>query len=222
LTCFPSAISERIALQQSEWLAEIRFICPVFVSLAPARDCPVAPECVTEIILTIEDVLIRFGGELLQVRANDPGITAVGIFGTPGATHEDDALRAALAACELRNVVDAAMFQLSVGVSSGIGLCGVYGNLRRQDYGVIGDVMNVAARLMQRQEGVLSDHAHGSVSWINPGVVRRRLRGAEGLWTASQSRALGGTAPGGDPRRYCSGDLIPSAADWARARTSAH
>ena len=204
LTCFPSAISERIALQQSEWLAEIRFICPVFVSLAPARDCPVAPECVTEIILTIEDVLIRFGGELLQVRANDPGITAVGIFGTPGATHEDDALRAALAACELRNVVDAAMFQLSVGVSSGIGLCGVYGNLRRQDYGVIGDVMNVAARLMQRQEGVLSDHATAqlagsTLAWSDAGSAALKGFGqplkVARLEGPRQEATLEGTAP---------------------------
>jgi hypothetical protein len=81
------------------------------------------------------------------------------MFGTPGATHEDDALRAALAGCELRNVVDPAIFRMAVGVSSGMALCGIYGNLRRQDYGVIGDVMNRAARLMQRNEGVLSDQA---------------------------------------------------------------
>lgn len=182
LACLPSAISERIAMQSSEWLAEIRFVCPVFISLAPTRDRLVASEHITETILTIEDVLIRFGGELLQVRASDLGIVAVGIFGIPGATHEDDALRATRAASELHNVVDAAEFQLAVGVSSGTALCGVYGNLRRQDYGVIGNVMNVAARLMQRREGVLSDHrtaqsAGPTLAWSDAGHLS--LKGFE-------------------------------------------
>jgi class 3 adenylate cyclase len=176
LEYFPAAISERIALRQSEWLAEIRFVCPLFVSLTPAHDSSPVAECIAETVLRIEDVLIRFGGELLQVRANDSSMVAVGIFGTPGATHEDDALRAALAGCELRNVVDPAIFRLAVGVSSGTALCGVYGNLRRQDYGVIGDVMNCAARLMQRKDGVLSDKATAqlagrTLAWSNAGSV---------------------------------------------------
>jgi class 3 adenylate cyclase len=204
LACLPGAISERIAMQQSEWLAEIRFVCPVFISLAAMRDHLVAEERVTETVLTIEDILIRFGGELLQVRANDSGTVVVGMFGTPGATHEDDALRATLAACEVRDVVDTTPFQLAVGVSSGTALCGVYGNQRRQDYGVIGDVMNLAARLMQRREGVLSDHATAqlagsALAWSNAGsavlkgfgqpVKLARLEGSR------QQPTAGGTAP---------------------------
>ena len=50
-----------------------------------------------------------------------------------------------------------APFRVSVGVASGPALCGVYGNECRQEYTVLGNVMNLAARLMQRQEGVLCD-----------------------------------------------------------------
>jgi class 3 adenylate cyclase len=206
LEYFPPAISERIALRQSEWLAEIRFVCPIFVSLTPAHDGSAAAECAAETVLRIEDVLIRFGGELLQVRANDSATVVVGMFGTPGATHEDDALRAALAGCELRNVVDPAMFRLAVGVSSGTALCGVYGNLRRQDYGVIGDVMNCAARLMQRKDGVLCDRATvqlagRALAWSDAGPVV--LKGFPQPLEVARLEGL---------RRQCSAEAAPAPA----------
>jgi class 3 adenylate cyclase len=182
LACLPSAVSERIATRQSEWLAEIRFVCPLFISLVAKGGRPAEPERLAETILTIEDVLIRFGGELLHVRTDDPGIVAVGLFGIPGATHEDDVLRATWAACEVNSVIDAVDFHVGIGVASGMALCGIYGNPRRQDYSVIGDVMNLAARLMQRREGLLSDYPTAHLA--GPGIA----------WSDAGSLALKGFA----------------------------
>jgi class 3 adenylate cyclase len=160
LRCLPSAIAERIANRQTQWLVEMRFVCPIFISFRPAPpeqtfEVPQIIDC----ILSFEDELIRFGGELRQVLADEHGFVVVGMFGTPGYTHEDDALRATLAACAVGNSAKHRGIRVSVGVSSGPALCGLYGNARRQDYVILGEVMNLAARLMQRQEGVLSDQA---------------------------------------------------------------
>ena len=75
-----------------------------------------------------------------------------------------------------------APFRVSVGVASGPALCGVYGNECRQEYTVLGNVMNLAARLMQRQEGVLCDAATA------------RRAGASLVWSDGGSVALKGFA----------------------------
>jgi class 3 adenylate cyclase len=159
-SCLPPAIAERIESRQSQWLVEMRFVCPMFISFRPVlseKTFEVAE--IIECVLSCEDELIRWGGELRQVLADEHGFVVVGMFGSPGCTHEDDALRAALAACAVDNAARHRGIQVSVGVSSGPALCGLYGNARRQDYVILGDVMNLAARLMQRHEGVLSDDA---------------------------------------------------------------
>ena len=114
--------------------------------------------------------------ELLQVQQDGDKIVMLGLFGTPGCTHEDDAARASRAACEIPPAVADGRRSASVGVASGPALCGVYGNECRQEYTVLGNVMNLAARLMQRQEGVLCDaatarRAGASLEWSDGGSV---------------------------------------------------
>ncbi len=159
LTLLPVAVAERLRSGHEAWLAEMRFVCPLFLSFG-AADIDASSIATTAItILSFEDELLSLGGELLHIRSDTHGTTAVGMFGTPGCTNENDALRAGRAARVMAAKLLARGVASDIGVSSGNALCAVFGNEKRCDYGILGDVMNVAARLMQQHDGVLCDLA---------------------------------------------------------------
>ena len=97
----------------------------------------------------VQDVLARFGGTLLQAVIGDKGSYLCCAFGAP-VVHEDDARRAVLAALTLQHevAVAAALPPLQIGISQGVMRCGAYGSPRRRTYGILGDAVNLAARLM--------------------------------------------------------------------------
>ena len=74
------------------------------------------------------------------------------VFGLPPRAHEDDAARALLAAADLEPVLAAAGAS-GIGIATGRALCGSFGSDVRRDYMVRGDVINLAARLMQSGAG---------------------------------------------------------------------
>lgn len=94
--------------------------------------------------------LARYEGALLQLNIGDKGSYIYAAFGAPVA-HEDDARRALNAALDLRALAADMAFiaEVRIGISRGTMRAGAYGAVTRRTYGVLGDEVNLAARLMQ-------------------------------------------------------------------------
>jgi adenylate cyclase len=119
-----------------------------------------------EIIMAEEGTIDKFHGDGVCV-----------IFGVPN-VHEDDPLRAVRAAWRLvKNVEDfnrrrmesrKSPIRIGIGIHTGEVMAGHIGSERRMDYTVVGDVVNVAARIQDlnkkfRTEILISDDVYEKV-----------------------------------------------------------
>ncbi len=101
------------------------------------------------VISQAQRVLERHAGTLLELTIGDKGSYLHASLGA-SVVHEDDAQRAVRVALELRQVLHECAFLDSVqfGLSSGTMRVGAYGGTTRQQFGALGDDVNLAARLM--------------------------------------------------------------------------
>ncbi|CAN5874969.1 adenylate/guanylate cyclase domain-containing protein [soil metagenome] len=97
----------------------------------------------------VQDVVTRYEGTLIDLNIGDKGSYLYINFGAPLA-HEDNADRAAAAALALRTLPDSLAYigQVQIGISQGRMRAGAYGGSNHRTYGVLGDEVNMAARLM--------------------------------------------------------------------------
>ncbi|MCK6628716.1 MAG: tetratricopeptide repeat protein [Anaerolineae bacterium] len=145
-------VYERLQAGKGEFLAELRPAVVLFLSFdgidfdADER----AGAKLDAYICWVQTILAHYEGYLLQLTVGDKGSYLYTAFGAPIA-HEDDARRAAAAALELRNLPIALNFisNVKIGISQGQIYTGAYGGTMRRTYGVMGDDVNLAARLMQ-------------------------------------------------------------------------
>ena len=88
----------------------------------------------------------------------------------------------------------------SVGISTGLAYCGVLGNARRREFAVIGNKVNMAARLSQPKlnKGVrgyiMCDEptkagTRGNFVWGDP--QRQKLKGNKGIFTMFELQNFG-------------------------------
>lgn len=89
-------------------------------------------------------VIHHYDGYLNKVDMGDKGSKAIVLFGAPIA-HENDEERALRCALELAKLPA----PTRIGVNTGFVYCGQVGSEIRQEYTVMGDAVNLAARLMQ-------------------------------------------------------------------------
>src|SRR3569833_325562 len=84
-----------------------------------------------------------------QIEMGDKGSKYIVCFGAPLA-HEDDEERALLCAVELKHLALSRGITTHTGISTGRVFCGLVGPvILRSEYSIIGDAVNLAARLMQ-------------------------------------------------------------------------
>lgn len=95
----------------------------------------------SQVIYTIR----HYDGYLNKVEMGDKGSKCLVVFGAPIA-HEDDVERALNCAIELSQMMQV---PVRIGISTGFVYCGQVGSAVRQEYTVMGDHVNLAARLMQ-------------------------------------------------------------------------
>ena len=149
-------VVERLQSGQEDWIAEYRNLTMLFVNLGknPSGSSSEIAS-LHQTVGCVQEVLERFEGTLYQLLMDDKGLTAVCSFGLPPLAHENDARRAIEATIELRQRLNFRNVSTSVGIATGTVFCGIYGSETRRQYTVLGNTVNLAARLMQAANGSL-------------------------------------------------------------------
>jgi predicted ATPase/class 3 adenylate cyclase len=143
------AIAERLRSGRRDLVNEHRKVTVAFVGLPElATDDPRSVATLQRFLAAGVRVIDRYGGHLRQVATGDKGTLLVVFFGTP-VSHEDDEERAI--GCSLE-VLQLPGGPFRAGVTTGSVYCGEVGSDARREYTVIGDSVNLAARLMQAAE----------------------------------------------------------------------
>jgi class 3 adenylate cyclase/tetratricopeptide (TPR) repeat protein len=144
----PLTIITRLIAGQSDWLAELRRTTAVFINLQDFNNTT-SLEHAGEVIHAIQKTAFHFEGFLNKIGMDEKGVSPLMIFGAPPFAHEDDPIRAVMAAQEISRKLTALSQPHSIGITTGRAFCGAVGGAERREYAVIGDVINTSARLMQ-------------------------------------------------------------------------
>lgn len=110
----------------------------------------------------VQRIVTRYEGSLLQLMIGDKGSYFCCAFGAPVA-HDDDSMRAVAAALELqalpvtlgsilRSPSGGDSWPMQIGITRGRMRTGPYGSATRRTYSILGDEVNLAARLMTNAE----------------------------------------------------------------------
>ena len=106
----------------------------------------------------VQACLARFEGQIYEITASDSGIIFIAAFGCPPWSHEDDAARAVLSALTLHREWGALGMTVSTGIATGRIFCGIFQTkVNGALLALVGPIMNLAARLMQLNAGVVCD-----------------------------------------------------------------
>ena len=154
LTFLPAAIRQRVAAGYADWLCELRPVTIVFMNL-PGFGVDTPLNIAQEAMRTLQTSLYRYEGSINKISVDDKGASLIGVMGLPPLSHVDDPERAVRAAIDMREGLEAMGLGSSIGVCTGTAFCGVVGNDQRREYTVMGDVVNLSARLMQAAKGGL-------------------------------------------------------------------
>lgn len=143
---------ERVQQGHKQFMTELRPTVALFLRFGGIdyENNPAAGKQLDAYIRWVQTVFARYEGVLLQVLLGEKGSYIYGTFGAP-VVHEDDARRALAAAYELSTTPESLSFirSVSIGLSRGTMRTGPTGSTTRRTYGVLGDEVNVAARLME-------------------------------------------------------------------------
>uniref|UniRef100_H3HE67 Adenylate cyclase n=1 Tax=Phytophthora ramorum TaxID=164328 RepID=H3HE67_PHYRM len=113
---------------------------------------------------SVQKCVYDYEGTINKFLVDDKGSTVIAAFGLPPVTHENDPIRGILASLAICASLGNTDLKASVGITTGTALCGVVGHQgNRREYTVLGDIVNLSARLMQRAKseggGVITDAA---------------------------------------------------------------
>jgi class 3 adenylate cyclase/tetratricopeptide (TPR) repeat protein len=143
----PGAIINRLSAGQSSWIAELRRVSVLFINL-PDIDQTTKLENSQSIARLIQRAIYRYEGSINKINVDDKGITIVAALGLPPFSHEDDPARAAQAALMIRKELNNLHVRSYIGITTGRIFCGSVGNDTRREYTIIGNAVNLSARLM--------------------------------------------------------------------------
>lgn len=157
----PAAVLARLEAGHEEWLSEMRKVVVLFIKLPQygtsirhpyGRTIPEA-QAVME---ALQGALYRYAGSINKLNVDDKGITLVAAMGLPPLSHRNDAARAVHAALEMQSALSKLGRMSAIGITMGWVFCGPVGSKQRREYTMVGNAVNMAARLMEVAEGGLS------------------------------------------------------------------
>jgi len=161
----PKGVQVRLDSDQIHWLAELRQVTVLFVKLtglAYQKDVQLDFQSINQVLHYMQGVIFRYEGMVRQFLVDDKGTVLIAAFGVPPFSHEDDAVRGVRTALDIHsNLKDVMHLKNAIGITTGRAFCGSVGSNKRQEYAMVGDIVNLSARLMYAAEkehvGLLCD-----------------------------------------------------------------
>lgn len=176
----PSNVFKQIENDTLTYVNEMRTISTIFISgsgvdVSSEQGARVAQELVTD----VQRVCYAHEGSLNKYLIDDKGMLLLLVYGLPPMVHTDDPTRAVLACLDIVEIFKRMDLVCGCGVSTGRNYCGVVGSALRMEYTVLGDTVNLAARLMGAagENGVLTDEctrerAEAEIEWTKPDPIK--------------------------------------------------
>mmetsp|Transcript_103034 Transcript_103034/g.204506 ORF Transcript_103034/g.204506 Transcript_103034/m.204506 type:complete len:1108 (-) Transcript_103034:330-3653(-) len=158
----PSPVFKQIQGGTLTYVNEMRQISTIFISGSGVDASTDKGACVAqELMASVQKVCYRNEGTLNKFVIDDKGMLLLLVFGLPPLVHTDDPTRAVLTCLETAQVFERLRLDGRFGVTTGRAYCGVCGSASRMEYTVLGDPVNLSARLMGNapQDGILIDDA---------------------------------------------------------------
>src|SRR5215216_6455777 len=149
----PGAVINRLTAGQGSWIAELRRVTVLFINL-PDIDQNTELETSQTISKLIQRSVYRYEGSINKINVDDKGITILAALGLPPFSHEDDPARGVQAALMIRKELAKLNVPSYIGVATGRIFCGSVGNESRREYTIIGNAVNMSARLMGAASGM--------------------------------------------------------------------
>ena len=144
----PGSVQARLAERAVEWLAEFRHATVAFIFLRNREGLPAGLDSVQGMVRPVHEIVRSTGGSVNKVLADRNGIAVVAAWGLPQHAHEDNAVRAVRAATAVEACIRGLGSVATIGIASGRLYMGQAGTDDHKEYALIGDVVNVAARLV--------------------------------------------------------------------------
>jgi len=150
LRCYvPGAIQTWLEEGLHEWLAVLRPMTILFVGVGGLDYTQTeAIDRLHAFLRATQETIYRYEGSINKLAVDDKGTILIALFGAPPHAHEDDPERALRCAMDLQAMAESQGLQLAVGVTTGRVFSGPVGSDTRREYTVMGDTVNLAARLM--------------------------------------------------------------------------
>ncbi|XP_059003013.1 adenylate cyclase type 10 isoform X3 [Mustela lutreola] len=142
------------------YLSELRPVTIVFVNLVfkDQDKAEVIGSAIQDACVHISSVLRVFRGQINKVFMFDKGCSFLCVFGFPGEKAPDEVTHALESAVDIFDFCSQVhkIHTVSIGVASGIVFCGIVGHSVRHEYTVIGQKVNIAARMMMYYPGIVT------------------------------------------------------------------
>ncbi len=187
--------------------ADIRGFTTISEKLPPEEVVAMLNEyltVMTEVVFRHEGTIDKFEGDAI-----------LAFFGAPQ-SHDDDPKRAVLTAVEMRDQLDGLQaswrdrthedLKIGIGINTGPVMVGNIGSQRRMDYTIIGDAVNLAARLqdLTKETGALILISNAVRQALDGSIKVRAIgqtaiRGREGPVDVYEVQGLTGLGPGTSP-----------------------
>ena len=145
----PQAILAWLAEELQDWLAVLRPMTVLFIGIEGIDYGQTdAIDRLHAALRAAQETIVRYEGNINKLAVDDKGTILLALFGAPPYAHEDDPERALRCALELQAIAATQNLQLAIGITSGRVFAGPVGSITRREYTVMGDAVNLAARLM--------------------------------------------------------------------------
>jgi class 3 adenylate cyclase len=158
----PQAVLRRIGEDGvSRWLGDLRTVSVLFVALDVQNKLESSFfQLLQNAMSEMQKVLYHLEGTVRQFLVDDKGVVLIACFGVYPYAHEDDPVRAVRAGIAIHEQLESIEIGASIGITTGKVFCGAVGSEERREYAVVGDTVNLSARLMASANGgVITDEA---------------------------------------------------------------